>query len=114
MTEVLEAAADFARRLIRGKDPVWTKRARGVAAAVYRVAQDEGKKGEDCEARAIELLCAPAEVLLDRMRRSVAVSVSMQVKLLTQSSAQQRALLLDILSVVALKRFQPHGNPRND
>src|SRR5436190_13153222 len=109
MSEAFETAALFARQLIdgRGKDSAWTKRARALATAAYQAAQEEGKKAEPCEARTLELLCAPEAVLLARIGGSIAVSVSMQAKLFSRLSPQQRASLLSALNQAARTRLHP-------
>src|SRR5256885_15363689 len=48
-------------------------------------------EGEACKARALDLLRTPEAVLLERLGRSIAVSVSMQVELLSRLSPNQRA-----------------------
>jgi len=115
MSEAFETAALFARQLIdgRGKDSAWTKRARALATAAYQAAQEEGKKAEPCEARTLELLCAPEAVLLARIGGSIAVSVSMQAKLFSRLSPQQRASILSALNKVAHTRLQPGGGWKN-
>ena len=114
MGEAFETAAAFARQLIdgRGKDSAWTKRTRALATAVYQIGQEEGKKGETCEARALELLRAPEAVLLARIGRSIAVSVSMQAKLFSRLSPPQRASILAALGTAAGTRLQTVGDPR--
>jgi hypothetical protein len=117
MGEAFETAAAFARQLIegRGKDAIWRKRARALVTAAYQVvAQEEGKTGEPCEARALELLGGPEAMLLERIGRSIAVSVSMQAKLFNRLSPPQRASILAALSAAAGKQAQPGGIPRGD
>jgi hypothetical protein len=111
MSEAFETAVAFARQLIdgRGKDWTWTKRARTLATAAYQVAQEEGKKGEPCDARALELLCAPEAVLLGKI--SIAVSVNMQAKLFNRLSQQQRSSMLMALNAAAGKRLDPGRGP---
>jgi hypothetical protein len=113
MSEAFETAAAFARQLIdgRGKDTAWTKRARALATAVYQVALGEGKPPETCEARALELLCAPEADLIARIGRSIAVSISMQARLFSRLSSPQRASILTGLRAAAEKRLQRAGDP---
>ena len=112
--EAFATATAFAQWLIngRGKQVFWTKRTRGLAAAAYQAAQLEGEKGEACKARALDLLRAPEAVLLERLGRSIAVSVSMQVELLSRLSPNQRASILAALRIAADERARPAGNHR--
>lgn len=114
MGEAFATATAFAQWLIngRGKHAFWTKRARGLAAAAYQAAQLEGEKGEACKARALDLLRAPEAVLLERLGRSIAVSVSMQVELLSRLSPNQRASILAALRTAADERARPAGDHR--
>ena len=72
----------------------------------------EGEKGEACKARALDLLRAPEAVLLERLGRSIAVSVSMQVELLSRLSPNQRASILAALRTAADERARPAGDHR--
>jgi hypothetical protein len=116
MGEAFATAAAFAQWLIdgRGKHAFWTKRTRGLAAAAYQAAQLEGKEGEACKVRALDLLRAPEFVLLERLGRSIAVSVSMQVERLSRLSPNQRASILAALRTAADKYAQPAGDPRGE
>ena len=107
-------ATAFAEWLIggRGKNAFWTKRTRGLAAAAYQAAQLEGEEGEACKARALDILRAPEAVLLERLGRSIAVSVSMQVELLSRLSPNQRASILEALKAAADKYARPAGGHR--
>jgi hypothetical protein len=112
-SDVTDPAEEFARSLIiGGKDPMWVKRARGYVSAVYRVAREEPKAGVPCETRTIELLLAHEDALLERMARSIAISVSVQAKLLIRAGARQRTSLIHAVRLAASKRQQSQKGSR--
>ena len=114
MGEAFATATTFAQWLIdgRGKSAFWTKRTRGLAAAAYQAAQFDGEEGEACKACALDLLRAPEAVLLEKLGRSIAVSVSMQVELLSRLSPNQRDSILAALRTAENKYAQPAGDPQ--